>query len=133
MAILSYSQDYCPKKIVLDKDTLITISPSQLQEINFRLIKLNNQTEYLEGVEQYLFDLQGEMFKQSSLNERLLTKNNELFIQNSELAKLNRTNSDIQKYYKKEIKNYKKQQVKVAIIGGLVGVSITSILFLTLN
>lgn len=133
MATLSYSQDYCPKKIVLDKDTLITISPSQLQEINFRLIKLNNQTEYLEGVEQYLFDLQGEMFKQSSLNERLLTKNNELFIQNSELAKLNRTNSDIQKYYKKEIKNYKKQQVKVAIIGGLVGVSITSILFLTLN
>jgi hypothetical protein len=133
IVILSYSQNYYPQKIVLNNDTLILITPNQLKEVNFRLLKLNSQSEYLEDVETYLFKLQEDMFKQSSLNEKLISKNNNLFVQNSELIKINNTNNKIQEYYKKEIKNYKKKQIKVAIVGGLVGISVTSILFLTLN
>lgn len=37
-SILSFSQNYYPKKILLNKDTCVIIKASQLKEVNIRLV-----------------------------------------------------------------------------------------------
>lgn len=128
-----YCQNSYPKKLIIEGDTTIVISLPQLKKINKTILDKKDQDIYINSLERNFEQLILINGKQISLNDLLCEKNNNLLIQNSDLIKLNTSNKQIQSYYKKEIANYKQKQVKIAFVGGLVGVSITSIMFLILN
>lgn len=131
--ILVYCQTGYPKKQVIESDTVVLLNQNQIRTINdifdqrdfykFALdsinVKLNTQILLLEN--------------QSYINELLVSKNNELFIELDSWRNKDKINKQLQEYYKKEIKQQKDRGFKLAVGGVIIGVASTSLLFLILN
>lgn len=128
-----YCQNSYPKKILINSDTIVAITPIQLKQINSRLLELKDLRLYTQTLEEYNATQKNVIKHQIGLNRELNKKNTRLLINNSDLMKLNSTNDKLLGYYKKELKVQKRRKT-LTFFGGLtIGVAATSIFMLTVH
>lgn len=119
--------------MILNGDTIVAINQDQLKTINKTFLDYYSQIHYIDDLD-FQFKSISIINEKQALSIRNLSKNNaDLLTELNRWEAKDKVNSELQDYYKREIKNYKKKQVKVALVGGLVGISVTSILFIWLR
>lgn len=110
------------KLIVIEGDTLIIMTPEQLYWVNGVIVK----NEILETRARSLNLMVGKqslnILKFTNANERLLSKNNQLLVDYSNLIKLNETNDKLIGYYKKETKIQRRKKIAGTVGGFTIGV-----------
>lgn len=130
IATLSFSQNTYPKKIQLNSDTLILITPNQLIDINKDLLLYSHLKKNILTIK---FELSRKIKeiqkKDSEYKSKVLSLSGEI----STLDKLNEANDKLITYYKKEVKIQKRSKVTMFFAGVTVGVATTSIIILTIK
>lgn len=132
IATWSYSQNTYPSKIVIDQDTIVCITPTQLSRVNQLLydrIQLKNQ---LKQTQLALTKLKLSSSSLISINEKLNSKNTELFVEYTKQLKMNEINDKLIEYYINEIKVKQRQKTRTFFGGLAIGAiaSTTTILIL---
>jgi len=130
IAISSFSQNIYPKKIILNKDSVVAITQNQVIKINESFKELDDLKQFSDSLITLVSLINESNERQINLNRKLNKKNNELLIENSELIKLNSTNDKLIDYLNKEIKNKNRKKPLYFMEGFVIGVATTSTLIL---
>ena len=120
--ISGYSQNFYPKKILYQNDTMILISPPQLKEINKKILLKDYYKELYKAKIIYI----GEIFTVIEDRDCIIDTQDEQIFALKEKLKTdedisNRRQEDLKTYYRKKIKN-------AYLIGGGSGILLIIIL-----
>ena len=125
----SYCQPSYPKKIVLDKDTVIAITETQLQDINQAFYDRNSMDIDADSMAYQLAMQSLSIKRQSSINKQLVIKNTKLLSDYSDALKMYDLQKQITAYREQELKIAKKKQIKLMVGGFTVGLGTAAIVY----
>ena len=125
----SYCQPSYPKKIVLDKDTVIAITETQLQDINQVFYDRNSMDIDADSMAYQLAMQSLSIKRQSSINKQLVIKNTKLLSDYSDALKMYDLQKQITAYREQELKIAKKKQIKLMVGGFTVGLGTAAIVY----
>ena len=129
IAMWSYCQPSYPKKIVLDKDTVIAITETQLQDINQAFYDRNSMDIDADSMAYQLAMQSLSIKRQSSINKQLVIKNTKLLSDYSDALKMYDLQKQITAYREQELKIAKKKQIKLMVGGFTVGLGTAAIVY----
>ncbi len=125
----SYCQPSYPKKIVLDKDTVIAITETQLQDINQVFYDRNSMDIDADSMAYQLAMQSLSIKRQSSINKQLVIKNTKLLSDYSDALKMYDLQKQITAYREQELKIAKKKQIKLMVGRFTVGLGTAAIVY----
>lgn len=126
---LSYCQNTYPQKIVLNKDTVVAITETQLQHINECFYQRDGMRSDADSMA-YLLSMQSlSISRQSNINKKLVLKNTKLLTDYLDAIKLYELEKQITYYKEQELKAAKKKQIKMMIGGFSVGIGTAAIVY----
>lgn len=126
---LSYCQNTYPQKIVLNKDTVVTITKTQLQHINECFYQRDGMRIDADSMA-YLLSMQSlSISRQSNINKKLVLKNTKLLADYLDAIKLYELEKQITYYKEQELKAAKKKQIKMMVGGFSVGIGTAAIVY----
>ena len=130
IATLSYCQNTYHKKIVLDnKDTVVAITETQLQDINECFYQRDEMSIDVDSMA-YLLAMQSlSISRQSKINKQLVLKNTKLLSDYSDAVKMYELEKKITEYKEQELKAAKKKQIKMMVGGFSVGIGTAAIVY----
>jgi hypothetical protein len=127
--ILSYCQNTYPQKIVLNKDTVVAITETQLQHINECFYQRDGMRSDADSMA-YLLSMQSlSISRQSNINRKLVLKNTKLLADYLDAIKLYELEKQITYYKEQELKAAKKKQIKMMVGGFSVGIGTAAIVY----
>lgn len=126
---LSYCQNTYPQKIVLNKDTVVAITETQLQHINECFYQRDGMRSDADSMA-YLLSMQSlSISRQSNINKKLVLKNTKLLADYLDAIKLYELEKQITYYKEQELKAAKKKQIKMMVGGFSVGIGTAAIVY----
>jgi hypothetical protein len=126
---LSYCQNTYPQKIVLNKDTVVAITETQLQHINECFYQRDGMRADADSMA-YLLSMQSlSISRQSNINKKLVLKNTKLLADYLDAIKLYELEKQITYYKEQELKAAKKKQIKMMVGGFSVGIGTAAIVY----
>jgi hypothetical protein len=126
---LSYCQNTYPQKIVLNKDTVVAITETQLQHINECFYQRDGMRSDADSMA-YLLSMQSlSISRQSNINKKLVLKNTKLLADYLDVIKLYELEKQITYYKEQELKAAKKKQIKMMVGGFSVGIGTAAIVY----
>lgn len=129
IATLSYCQNTYPQKIVLNKDTVVAITETQLQHINECFYQRDGMRSDADSMA-YLLSMQSlSISRQSNINKKLVLKNTKLLADYLDAIKLYELEKQITYYKEQELKAAKKKQIKMMVGGFSVGIGTAAIVY----
>lgn len=126
-AISLHSQNFYPQKQIINKDTVVIITSSQLRQTNCLLEKGFQYKVSSLSFESILNDSKKVISKQKKYKDFLETENLNLINQINKLEDLNNKNQQVVILYEKEIKYRKTKNFSSKIWGFTIGIAATSI------
>lgn len=115
ISVSSYSENKYPKKLIFESDTVVLITPTQLIQINCKLIDLDKCREELTLLTESN-KVQDELI--SNLESNILLKNKEISLLNSKLENYEKTI----KIYNEDISKTKRKSLVISGISITIGV-----------
>lgn len=115
ISVSSYSENKYPKKLIFESDTVVLITPTQLTQINCKLIDLDKCREELTLLTESN-KVQDELI--SNLESNILLKNKEISLLNSKLENYEKTI----KIYNEDISKTKRKSLVISGISITIGV-----------
>ena len=132
-ATLLFCQESYPKKLVIENDTIIAITPEQTKAINFVFDERDFYKDKSDSLSVKIAVQSLSLNRQIMIN-RELSNENELTLMNLDTyKKLNEINQSTIQYKNKELVQQKNKTLKFAIGGLTVGVTTGALLVLILN
>jgi hypothetical protein len=126
---LSYCQNTYPQKIVLNKDTVVAITETQLQHINECFYQRDGMRSDADSMA-YLLSMQSlSISRQSNINKKLVLKNTKLLADYLDAIKLYELEKQITYYKEQELKAAEKKQIKMMVGGFSVGIGTAAIVY----
>lgn len=126
---LSYCQNTYPQKIVLNKDTVVAVTETQLQRINECFYQRDGMRSDADSMA-YLLSMQSlSISRQSNINKKLVLKNTKLLADYLDAIKLYELEKQITYYKEQELKAAKKKQIKMMVGGFSVGIGTAVIVY----
>lgn len=126
---LSYSQNTYPKKIVIENDTVIIITPMQLREVNCLLTQRDMYEEVITSCESKIDGLNVQIVEAQKM---IYDRDKLISLQEDQIEDLNKiilNGENIELLINKEIRNQKTKRIK----SNLISVTGTALLFIIIN